>query len=331
MGVAGLVTEQAGRQNGTATHMMNPERMDCIAGDVSMRKDQESSAPNVMPSEPSDALDVFSTAHEEMPVRNVTPVNDMNSNFSLGNLSEIYDNTEETEESVSVADELNLQEVTIPFMDNDSSNLTVTKEYEMNFNRQRHVSVGSPGCQYIVDTSASSSSQPNITALPQQNLNVQVLDKGISRSHQEIIFTSASIMTKHIRSISVGDVRLTEQLSKPEEIPLSPQVRLAQRSGVMKHPWPLVWQASVDSLYGSPLLSRKNYHNRKILPMSKLDESSEKDNMNKPHGKTSVSSCGSSKHLRVTAIINNVKRSLSDLLNLEENRVVHSDSDTEDV
>ncbi|XP_071513023.1 uncharacterized protein [Panulirus ornatus] len=325
--VACLMAEHVRGQNGNAAQLMNLKSMDCSAGDVSMRENKESSVPKLTPSEPSGAVGIFSTAHREIPITNATPVTDVKPKLSISSNSEIHDDIEETKGGVTVADDQNLQDIAVPLIDIYSDNHIHPKESEMSSSRQRHVSVGLPECQKIVDTSASSSSQPDITAVSWQNLSVQLLNRRISKSDREIIFTTTSIMNENARSVSAGDVRLTEQFPRLERVPFSPSVKLSRHSDV-KRPWPLVWQPSVDSLYGSPHFSRKDiFHIKKVLPSSKSGECTERDYMNKPHGKSSVSSCGSSRHLRVTAIINNVKRSFSDLFNLEENHFIHNDLD----
>ncbi|XP_045603823.1 uncharacterized protein [Procambarus clarkii] len=228
-------------------------------------------------------------------------------NTALGSNASLDANNDALEETggMAFANELDLPEVCLPLMqDSSMSNLFIINKSDMGCSREQHANVATPECLQFVETSCPSSSQPNITALQWPGLGIQCLDKNISKSHREILFTPAAIMTKHIKSASVGDITST-QFKKLQNNQFSPQVRPLQGSKVQKPQWPLVWQPSVDNLYGSPILSRKRiFHVRKTLAVSKCGDLT-----------------GQGKHLRVAALINNVKRSFSDLFNLEESNI----------
>ncbi|XP_037798989.1 tachykinin-like peptides receptor 86C isoform X2 [Penaeus monodon] len=159
------------------------------------------------------------------------------------------------------------------------------------------------------------SSQDNVTFLLRNNLDTHIDGRRISNSHREIIVTTDSTMTNQVRSISAGDVRLPCSSTglKRENIP--PPLKLPGD----KVKRTLMWQASVDDLCGSPLLSRRRiFHIRRAMdaPVPSCHADRARTSSETRSKKWSVSSLGSNR-LGVAAFISNVKKSLTDLFNID--------------
>ncbi|XP_063599111.1 tachykinin-like peptides receptor 86C isoform X2 [Penaeus indicus] len=159
------------------------------------------------------------------------------------------------------------------------------------------------------------SSQNNVTSLLRNNLDTHINGRRISNSHREIIVTTNSTVTNQVRSISAGDVRLPCSSTglKRENIP--PPLKLP----VDKVKRTLMWQASVDDLCGSPLLSRRRiFHIRRAMdaPVPSCHTDRARTSSETRTKKWSVSSSGSNR-LGVAAFISNVKKSLTDLFNID--------------
>lgn len=159
------------------------------------------------------------------------------------------------------------------------------------------------------------SSQDNVTSFLRNNLDTHIDGRRISNSHREIIVTTDSRMTSQVRSISAGDVRLpsSSPVLKRENIP--PPLKLP----VDKVKRTLMWQASVDELCGSPLLSRRRiFHIRRAMdaPRPSCQTVRARTSSETRSKKWSVGSSGSNK-LGVAALISSVKKSLTDLFNID--------------
>ncbi|XP_042213928.1 uncharacterized protein LOC121860695 isoform X2 [Homarus americanus] len=326
--------ETEGQANYTADLPMSPQKniYRCYDKNEGKQPVTNCSSGNVILTEYKES----STASEEM---HHDPFafsnNDVSIKYDSGNIYPNHDNSDIKDCEMSSVNEQNVPEVSVPLTSNDSFDNLVSDISDVSCSKQSHVSVIIPDHQRVVEAHVPSSSQSDITGLQWPSLRAQFPDKCVTRSHREIIFTTTNIITKHIiKSASMGDVRTTQPFSQLEKSPCSPQIKPPQHPKGKQRPWLLEWQPSVDNLYGSPILSRRKiFHMRKAEENSKSGEPSEQDKESEGHRKKhSTSSTGSSKHLGVTALINNFKRSLSDLFNLEENANVQNDptSDTSD-
>ncbi|XP_042880397.1 melanopsin-like isoform X2 [Penaeus japonicus] len=180
--------------------------------------------------------------------------------------------------------------------------------------RKRHVST-SFADSHDERRNAASTSHHNDACLLRNNLDTHIGGKRISNSHREIITTTAGTITDQVRSISAGDVRLPCSSPKPRRKNIPPPLKLP----VDHVKRTLMWQASVDDLCGSPILSRKRiFHIRRAMdaPTSSCPAERARTSSETRSKKWSVGSSGSNK-LGVAAFISNVKKSLTDLFNID--------------
>ncbi|XP_053633030.2 uncharacterized protein [Cherax quadricarinatus] len=236
-----------------------------------------------------------------------------------------HDNLNEAERDTNNEKVLNLEVTGLP-VQSSSVNLLITNKSDTSCNRQRRASVTAPECQQVVDTCTPSSSHHNFTALlPSSGLKSS--DRRLSKSHWDVIFIPTDM--RDIKSASAGDVRSHQPIHMLEKR-LCSSVNPLQHSKVKNAQWPLVWQPSVDNLSGSPLVSKKRqiFHVRITREKPKFDEQSDQGNT-EFHAKPRVGSLGNGAHLRLAALINNVKRSFSDLFNLEESYNLPNDPSIE--
>ncbi|XP_047484422.1 tachykinin-like peptides receptor 86C [Penaeus chinensis] len=171
------------------------------------------------------------------------------------------------------------------------------------------------------------SSQNNVTSLLRNNLDTHIDGRRISNSHREIIVTTDSTVTNQIRSISAGDVRLPCSSTGLKRENRPPPLKLP----VDKVKRTLMWQASVDDLCGSPLLSRRRlFHIRRAMdaPIPSCHTNRTRTSSETRSKKWSVSSVGSNR-LGVAAFISNVKKSLTDLFNIDGETEDHCEGNIE--
>lgn len=140
--------------------------------------------------------------------------------------------------------------------------------------------------------------------------------RNFSQSHCEILLTTK--VQHGQKSKSVGDFTRVDDDSRNSKATDAP------KHNVRKVPFPLQWQASVDNLYGSPRLPRRKqrYHMRREV---KYDVTNDKKGDIPGGQKWSIpGGMGGHTQLRVAAIINNMKRSFSDLLHGDDIDRVHT-------
>ncbi|KAK4299985.1 hypothetical protein Pmani_027779 [Petrolisthes manimaculis] len=151
---------------------------------------------------------------------------------------------------------------------------------------------------------------------PYQNLGKQ---KKYSHSNCDILSTTK--LQHDQKSKSVGDfTRVRNDSGSTKTID-------APKEHVRNVPFTLQWQASVDNLYGSPRLPRRKlrYHMRREEIRRGLTYDA-RDDSSIPGGRKKINplSTGGHTQLRVAAIINNMKRSFSDLLHGDDTDRTHT-------
>ncbi|XP_066943793.1 uncharacterized protein [Macrobrachium rosenbergii] len=191
-----------------------------------------------------------------------------------------------------------------------------------------------------------SASQPDVTMHPSPNLNIWVGGSRISSSNRDILVTTLEIEDNQIRSVSVGDVRVMCPPPTPPELSptpaeLSPASCPEVQNTCLDEDLPhqpsqkfkrkFVWQPSVDTLYGSPVISKRKFHTRKMGVSGGMDTTDNSDRYEPvprekksstgsqgPSKKTSTGSLGTGKNLLVTNLITSFKKSLTDLFHNSE-------------
>ncbi|KAK7083656.1 hypothetical protein SK128_013321 [Halocaridina rubra] len=185
--------------------------------------------------------------------------------------------------------------------------------------RERHHSFTSHLEEDVKNDLKNSSSQPDLTALP--SLNIHINGPKRSSSNFDILVTTLEIQDNQIRSVSVGDMSI---ISHNDKLQMSlsgscvgvQSYKDQKMASVVNPNKPVLWQPSVDYLYGSPILFRRNFHVRRPALVSKSSAVS-KDSDKQSEKKSSVTNARCPKHLGVASLITNVKRSFTDLLSLD--------------
>lgn len=225
-----------------------------------------------------------------------------------------------------------------PYLDTDSDDDYLQPDSLKNFNNNNNIQsnlpsichksastlsdCGSPDVKFVVNSRYRRASCDNVLDGKSDNKDPEfstvasnafspLLDLGkqrnFSHSHCEILSTTK--VQHEQKSKSVGDFTEVDDDNR------GTNVIDAQTQDARKVPFPLQWQASVDNLYGSPRLPRRKHRYHMRREEVKHDITNVKKGDIPGGRKWSIpGGMGGHTQLRVAAIINNMKRSFSDLL-----------------